>query len=129
MKDKRFDQIDNPARQKERDKAMSITPVRPNPIWPGPEGTKEQWDARHKYDRECGVIARVRQEQEVVDKRSLIEEFAAMIEEYKSAGERLEAFAIENDIPGICGYEGYENWLHKDIVGESLAWAASNHDC
>lgn len=129
MKDSRFDEIDNPARQKQRDEIFSVVPVRPNPIWPGPEGTKEQWAARHKYDSECGFIQAAKQEQEVVDKRELIEKFAKMIEEYNAAGEALNQFAIENDIPGVCGYEGYENWIHKDIVGEALGWAASNHNC
>ncbi|ATN92847.1 hypothetical protein QGX11_gp084 [Pseudomonas phage PPSC2] len=129
MSDPRFDHIDNPTAQQARDELRSMELVRPDPIWPGPQGTKEQWEARYAYDRACQLKQMAKQEQDVVDKRAALEIFARMIEEHKLAGEAIEKFAEENDLPGFCSYDGLSNWLHSDIIGTSLQWAASNHNC
>lgn len=129
MRDPRFDVIDNPTASAQRQEILDIEIVRPVPIWPGDDGTKEQWAARREYEVACDKKTQAKQIQEVVDKRELIEKFAKMIEDYNAAGEVLNQFVIDNDLPGICGYEGYENWVHKDIVGEAINWAHSNHNC
>lgn len=129
MYDQRFDEIDNSAAYAQRQEILELENPRPDPIWPGPDGTKEQWAARYKFDRVAQLKTQASQEQQVVDKRQLIEEFAKMIEAHRLAGEAIEQFAIENDIPGFCGYDGLSNWNTSDIVGTSLQWAASNHNC
>lgn len=129
MSDPRFDYIDNPTAQQVRDELRSTELVRPDPIWPGPQGTKEQWEARYFYDRACHRKQMAKQEQDVVDKRAALETFAKMIEEHKLAGEAIEKFAEENDLPGFCGYDGLYSWIDSDIIGTSLQWAASNHNC
>lgn len=45
MSDPRFDLIDNPEANAKRQEILNTVIERPNPIWPGPEGTKEQWAA------------------------------------------------------------------------------------
>lgn len=127
--DKRFDQIDNPAANAQRAEILAINPVRPDPIWPGPEGTKEQWAARYEFDRLCRLQMQARQEQEVITKRQALEQFAQMIADHKLAGEAIEKFAEEHDLPGFCSYDGLYNWVDSDIIGTSLQWAASSHDC
>lgn len=129
MSDPRFDFIDNPVSQKAREEALSVILVRPDPIWPGPQGTKEQWEARYAYERDCHRQQAARQEQLVIDKRAALETFAKMIEEHKLAGEAIEKFAEENDLPGFCSYDGLHSWIDSDIIGTSLQWAASNHNC
>lgn len=127
--DKRWEELDNPAATAQRQEILALTPVRPDPIWPGPEGTTEQWKARHEYDRVCHVQTQARQEQEVVDKRAVIEQFAQMLKDHKARGEEIELFAQNNDIPGFCGWDGIENWTHRDPTDVALQWAASDHSC
>lgn len=129
MSDPRFDAIDNPAANAQRQEILALELERPNPIWPGPEGTKEQWEARYSYDSACRLKRQAKQLQDVVDKRAALETFANMIKDYKLAGEAIEKFAEDNDLPGFCSYDGLYNWLDSDIIGTSLQWAASNHEC
>lgn len=129
MSDPRFDIIDNPGANAQRQEILAMEVERPNPIWPGAEGTKEQWAARYAYDRAQHLKNQARQEQEVIDKRAVLEEFAKMIEDHKLAGEAIERFAEENNLPGFCSYDGLYNWIDTDIIGTSLQWAASNHSC
>lgn len=129
MSDPRFDVIDNPAANAQRQQVLSLELVQPDPIWPGPEGTKEQWAARYAYDRAVQLKRYAEQEKELLDKRDLLEKFADMIAEHKLRGEQIEKFARDNDIPGVCGWSGIENYIDNDIVGDAIQWAASNHNC
>lgn len=129
MSDARFDLIDNPEANAQRQEILEMELERPDPIWPGKDGTKEQWEARYAYDRASHLKQRAYQEQEVINKRSALEQFAKMIEEHKLAGDAIEQFAEDNDLPGFCSYDGLSNWTHSDIIGTSLQWAASNHNC
>lgn len=125
----RFEELDNPIAAAKRKEILEIDNPRPDPIWPGVDGTKEQWAARHQFDRIAHLKTRASQEQEVIDKRALLEQFAKMIEDYKLQGEAIEQFAQDNDLPGFCGWDGVQSWVHDDIIGTALQWAASNHSC
>lgn len=109
MSDPRWGKLDNPEANAKREEDKLKT-------------HRESW-----YDTSPATYAN--QQQEVLDKRSLIEQFAKMVEDFKLKGEELDQFAIDNDIPGICGYDGYQNWLDNDIIGDAIQWASSNHSC
>ena len=127
--DTRFEQLDSPVTNAQREEILALDNPRPDPIWPGADGTPEQWAARHKFDRISRLQIQARQEQEVVSKRAAIEEFAQMLKDYKRFGDEIELFAQNNDIPGFCGWDGIENWTHRDPVDVALSWAASDHSC
>lgn len=127
--DKRWEELDSPAVNVQRQEILALENPRPDPIWPGADGTQEQWDARHQFDRIARLQVQARQEQEVVDKRAIIEQFAQMLKEHTAKGEEIELFAQNNDIPGFCGWDGIENWTHRDPTDVALQWAASNHNC
>ncbi|UAV84617.1 hypothetical protein PHB09_122 [Pseudomonas phage PHB09] len=109
MSDPRWSKLDNPEANAKREAEKLKT-------------HRESW-----YDTPPSVFAE--QEQEVLDKREVIEKFADMLAEYKLRGEQIEQFARDNDIPGVCGWSGIENYIDNDIVGDAIKWAASNHNC
>lgn len=128
-----FDEIDNPERNELRKEFLEMEIVRPHPFYnyylKDESFTEEDRLARVKYDRAVRQKVQAIQEQEVVDKRELIEKFAKMINEYKLAGEEIEKFAQENDIPGVYGWYGIDEWVNTDIIGDVIQWAASDHSC
>lgn len=131
--DKRWEELDNPEVNAARSEllALDTAAIRPNPIWPevGAVWTDEQWEARFAYERACSYKRQAQQEQDVLEKRAVIEQFAQMLKEHKARGEEIEQFVRDNDIPGFCGWDGIENWTDRDPVDVALQWAASNHDC
>lgn len=71
-----------------------------------------------------------RQEQEVVDKRALIEELAEMVKSYRALCEKINDFVCQHDIPGADRWcDGYGIDPNTDPIEEAIRWAASNHSC
>lgn len=122
-----FNKIDNPHANAERAEILSKEVTRFP--YPGQGATDLQWKEYWDNQQLLWLKTRALQEQEVIDKRELIEKFAKMIEDYRFAGKALEEFAQKHDIPGVCGYSGFENFVNNDIVEDALQWAASNHSC
>lgn len=122
-----FEVIDNPVMNAERAKILALE-IKSIP-YPGAEATKEEREEYWNIYKIRNEKTRAEQEQEVIDKRDLIEKFVQMLDEYKLAGEELEKFAQENDIPGVCGWEGVENWMNNDIIADAIQWASSDHSC
>lgn len=117
-----FDEIDNPEAAKKREEILAL----PDLPW---VKYSEDYDAWYASVTRTQSKMRARQEQEVVDKRELIEKFAEMLKTANENIEALEEFAVKNDIPGICGWSGYECWRHANPVEDALQWAASDHSC
>lgn len=117
-----FDEIDNPEAAKKREEILA----EPDLPW---VKYSENYDAWWAHVQQSSSKMRARQEQEVIDQRELIEKFAEMLKTANANIEELEKFDQENDIPGICGWDGFEVWRHDDPVENALQWAASDHSC
>lgn len=117
-----FDEIDNPEAAKKREEILA----EPDLPWVKYSEDQEAWYA---HCQQSLSKAQARQEQEVIAQRELIEKFAEMLKVANANIEELEKFAQENDIPGICGWSGFECWRYVDPVENALQWAASDHSC
>lgn len=129
-----FDKIDNPERNEMRKEIINQQIIRPEPFYNYFSANKDSFTdedrkAAREYDRKIWARVRAEQEQEVVDKREIIEKFAKMIKDYKLAGLEIEKFAEENDIPGVCCWDGVREWVDNDIIGDAIQWAHSDHSC
>lgn len=123
-----FDEIDNPECNAEREKILAAGA----PDWmpfPASGSPKSVWDAYWENSSAMRAFTTAQQEKQVISQREVIEKFAEMVNEFRLAGEELEKFAQENDIPGICGWDSFTTYIDDDIIGTAIQWAASNHSC
>lgn len=127
--DKRWEELDNPAATAQRQEVITAGDAVVWTGWPTQETLQEEKDAFWAGRRLQRLAMQAKQEQEVVDKRAAIEQFAQMLKDHRAKGEEIELFAQNNDIPGFCGWDGIENWTHSDPVDVALSWAASDHSC